>query len=339
MEPRTVTAYDLESIDTDEANNSHALVFELVGHDRRVLDVGCSTGYLGKALAGRGCVVDGVEKDPEAAQLAREHLRAVTEIDLDNEDLAQALPGRKYDCVVFADVLEHLKNPEAVLKSAITLLAPDGEVVISVPNVTHGSVRLGLLQGRWDYRDTGLLDRTHIRFFTRESILALVRDSSLAVTELRSTVVDPLSSEVEFDHGALPPLLVDWVRAQEDSFNYQFVIRARPGAQEGEIPILDPAAHLPEMDQAHDVEITFRNLGKSEIEITELRRRILTLRDHAIGAEAELGHVRREHKRMERELQEIRHDVWALRQSASWRIGQFLVSPLSGVRRKWRRQP
>jgi 2-polyprenyl-3-methyl-5-hydroxy-6-metoxy-1,4-benzoquinol methylase len=171
MELRTVTVYDMESIDPEAANTSHALVLELVGRDRRVLDVGCSTGYLGKVLADRGCVVDGVEIDAEAADLAREHLHTVTEIDLDRDDLAQALAGAQYDCIVMADVLEHLTRPEAVLESAISLLAPGGEVVISVPNVTHGSLRLALMQGRWDYRDTGLLDRTHIRFFTRDSIL------------------------------------------------------------------------------------------------------------------------------------------------------------------------
>lgn len=337
-----MTVYDLEAIDPDAVNTSHTLVFELVGRDRRVLDVGCSTGYLGTALAGRGCVVDGVEIDPEAARLAREHLHAVMEVDLDNEDLAKALPGRQYDCIVFADVLEHLRNPRAVLESAISLLAPDGEVVISVPNVTHGSVRLALLQGRWDYRDTGLLDRTHIRFFTHESILDLVRESGLAVTEFRSTVVDPLSSEVELDYGSLPSVLVDWVRAQADSFNYQFIIRARPGVQEGEIPPVNPAAHLPEMDEVNDAEATLRDLDDelSELRrsILTLRRHILTLRDHAVGAEAELGQARREHTRMESELEDARHDVEALRRSASWRVGQMVVAPLSGVRRKWRGQ-
>lgn len=340
-----MTVYDLESIDPDAANTSHALVLELVGRDRRVLDVGCSTGYLGTALAARGCVVDGVEKDPEAVQLAREHLHAVIEIDLDNEDLAQALPGRQYDCIVLADVLEHLASPRAVLESAISLLAPDGEVVISVPNVTHGSLRLALLQGRWDYRDTGLLDRTHIRFFTRESILDLVRESGLAVTELRSTVVDPLSSEVALDRGSLPPVLVVWVRAQADSFNYQFVIRARPGGQEGEIPPVDPAAHLPEMDEPRDAEVIFRDLDEVRNELTELRRRILTLRDHAIGAEASIGvaqaeveaakeQVRLADGHMHRALTELA----AVRRSQTWRIGAILMSPVGVTRRVFHRR-
>jgi 2-polyprenyl-3-methyl-5-hydroxy-6-metoxy-1,4-benzoquinol methylase len=333
MEPGTVTVYDLESIDPDAANTSHALVFGLVGRDHRVLDVGCSTGYLGKALASRGCVVDGVEKDPEAAQLAREHLQTVTEVDLDREDLAQAVPGRQYDRIVFADVLEHLLNPGAVLESAISLLAPDGEVVISVPNVTHGSLRLALLQGRWDYRDTGLLDRTHIRFFTRGSILDLVRESGLAVTELHTTVVDPLSSEVELDQGSLPKALVDWVRAQAESFNYQYVIRARPGVQEGEAPPVDPAAHLPEMDAVPDAEAIFRDLDDFRKELAGLRRNILTLRDHAIGAEASIGAARADVEVVRAELRRALAELAAVKVSRTWRAGKVVLSPVGVVRR------
>ena len=333
MESGTVTVYDLESIDPDAANTSHALVFGLVGRDRRVLDVGCSTGYLGKALAGRGCVVDGVEKDPEAAQLARQHLQTVTEVDLDREDLARAVPGRQYDRIVFADVLEHLLDPGAVLESAVSLLAPDGEVVISVPNVTHGSLRLALLQGRWDYRDTGLLDRTHIRFFTRGSILDLLRKSGFEVTELHATVVDPLSSEVELDRGLLPGALVDWVRAQAESFNYQYVIRARPGIQQGETPPVDLAAHLPEMDAVPDAETTFRDLDNFRNELAGLRRNILTLRDHAIGAEASIGAARAEVEVVRAELGRALAELAAVKASRTWRAGKIVLSPVSVARR------
>jgi hypothetical protein len=163
------------------------------------------------------------------------------------------------------------------------------------------------------------------------------------VTELRSTVIDPLSSEVELDKGLLPPLLVDWIRAQTDSFNYQYVIRARPGVQEGETPSVIPAAQLPEMDEVNGAVQALRDFDDVRHEVAELRRRILTLRDHAVGAEAELGQARREHKRMEGELEDIRddiedarQDVAAIRLSASWRVGQAVVAPLSGVRRKLR---
>lgn len=338
MERLAVSVYDLESIDPEAANTSHALVVELVGAGQRVLDIGCSTGFLGEVLIERGCTVDGVEVDPDAAELARKRgLRTVTVMDLDREDVAAALDGELYDRIILADVLEHLMRPAAVLASAAKLLAPGGQIVISVPNVTHGSLRLALLQGRWDYRDTGLLDRTHIRFFTRASILALADEAGLQVTRLRSTVVDPLASEVELDREALPDVVVDWVRSRPESFNYQYVLVVEKAGDEGVAPTpeLEPAAVLPEMAEAQEGGRVLLMLEADRLleENTTLRRKVLTLRDHAVGAEAELGTARRERSIAERKLSRAEHDVAELRASASWRVGQFVVAPLSRVRR------
>lgn len=334
-----MTIYDQESIDPDAANNSHALLVELVGRDRQVLDIGCSTGYLGEALAARGCVVDGVEKDPEAAELARARMNEVLVVDLDRDDLLGALGDRRYDCIVLADVLEHLTDPQHVLKSAVELLNPDGDVVISVPNVTHGSLRLALLHGRWDYRDTGLLDRTHIHFFTQQSIVDLIHEAGLAVADIRSTVVDPLAAEIALDRGSLPAELVEWVRLQENSFDYQFVIRSRRGAQKGPVPDVKPGAKLPGMHHGRRIGSQFRGLQTAPGGRDDPRRTVLTLRDHAIGAEAELGTARRDLAKARAELDDVRRDMSAMRRSASWRIGQILVVPLQWVRRKWRVQP
>jgi 2-polyprenyl-3-methyl-5-hydroxy-6-metoxy-1,4-benzoquinol methylase len=338
MERVAVSVYDLGSVDPEAINTSHALVIDLVGEGQRVLDIGCSTGYVGEALVARGCTVDGVELDPEAAELARKRgLRTVTVLDVDREDLAAALEGQQYDRIILSEILEHLLRPAEVLAAAVTLLAPGGQVVVSVPNVTHGSLRLALLQGRWDYRDTGLLDRTHLRFFTEESILELVARAGLQVTRLRSTVVDPLASEVELDPDDLPAELVEWVRSKPDSFNYQFVLAAepaRPGTAAAPRPELETADVLPEMVEASQSDTTLLLEKRALVaEVAELRRKVLTLRDHAVGAEAEVGTARRERAIMARKLAQAEHDVAELRASASWRVGQLVVAPLSKVRR------
>lgn len=330
-----MTVYDLESVDPDALNTSHAQVVALVGRDKVVLDIGCSTGYLGKALAQQGCTVDGVEIDPEAAEMARRHLRSVVLTDLNRDDLVAAIGDERYDTIVMADVLEHLVDPRTVLSAAVNLLADGGEIVISVPNVSHGSLRLALLQGRWEYRPTGLLDRTHLRFFTRESILELVREAGLGVVELRSTVNDPLATEVEIDETRLPFGLVDWVRTQPGSFDYQYVLRARPGAGENALEVL-PAAVIPEMDEARRREVELRDLDTSQLERIELWRKVLTLRDHVVGTEAELGHSRVELDQMRAERDEAQRVYNEMRVSASWRLGQIIVAPLSGIRRRWR---
>jgi len=227
-----MSQYDT-TLDPAATNTSHGLLLALVGGNKRVLDVGCATGYLAEALGQRGCTVSGVEYDAGAAEKARPFLDHLVVGDVITLDLDAAFGDRRYDVIVLGDVLEHLPDPEPVLARLTGLLAPRGSVVISVPNVTHGSLRLALLQGRWQYRDLGLLDRTHLRFFTRESLLTMLGSAGLAVVELRTTTLDPLGSEVEVDAAALPPGVVDWVREQPDAMSYQFVLRAVRDDAEG----------------------------------------------------------------------------------------------------------
>lgn len=214
------------TIDPAAQNTSHGQIIDLVGVGRDVLDLGCATGYLAEALRARDCRVSGVEYVAEAAEKARPFLDRLVVGDLNELDLVAEFGAASFDVLVFGDVLEHLADPETVLRAAVPLLRPGGSVVISVPNVTHGSLRLALLQGRWRYTDTGLLDRTHIRFFTRTSLLELLHAAGLAAADLRRTTADPLGVEVDVDAAALPAGVVEWVSAQPEGTTYQFVVRA-----------------------------------------------------------------------------------------------------------------
>lgn len=219
--------YEAE-IDLRNANTSHALLVELVGRERRVLDVGCAGGDLGRMLKRRGCTVSGVEIDPAAAEAARHALDEVLVGDAAELDLVGHFGGASFDVVVFGDVLEHLVDPVAVLRRIGPLLDAGGSVVASVPNVAHGSVRLALLQGRFEYRSLGLLDDTHLRFFTRGSVHQLFRDAGLSPVDVRRTTVGVFDTEVplrreEFDEG-----VVDAVVGDPESLTYQFVLRAVP---------------------------------------------------------------------------------------------------------------
>jgi SAM-dependent methyltransferase len=149
---------------------------------RRVLDVGCGAGALGALLRRRGHVVAGVELVPEAADLARQVLDhvAVADVEADGFPFADS----SFDAVVLADVLEHLIDPWRVLRDAARLLAPRGVVVASVPNVQNWDVVWRLLRGRWGYRERGLLDRGHLRFFTLRSLRALFADAGLEVVRV-----------------------------------------------------------------------------------------------------------------------------------------------------------
>ncbi|MCW3022832.1 MAG: class SAM-dependent methyltransferase [Conexibacter sp.] len=165
---------------------SHRLVLDAVADGARVLDVGCATGYLAAKLGRRGCTVVGVEFDPVAAQQARAFCREVVVGDLESEavraDVQRAVAGAGgVDTVICADVLEHLRDPWAVLAWLRTLLDPGGRAIVSVPNIAHWTARRALLRGRFDYADFGLLDRTHLRFFTRASATELAHRAGFAV--------------------------------------------------------------------------------------------------------------------------------------------------------------
>ncbi len=144
---------------------THRRIVAMVGENREVLDVGCATGYLAEALSGKGCRVCGIEKDRDAAERARGTcFRVVTGDAGDPEVLRQA--GSGYDVIICADILEHLQDPWSVLRVLRSMIVPGGDVIVSVPNIAYWRMRLSLLTGHFDYTDTGLLDSTHLRFFT-----------------------------------------------------------------------------------------------------------------------------------------------------------------------------
>jgi 2-polyprenyl-3-methyl-5-hydroxy-6-metoxy-1,4-benzoquinol methylase len=219
--------YDTD-VDLSNRNNSHTLMVELVGGTKRVLDVGCATGYLAQALAERGCTVSGMELDEEAAEEARPHLERLVIGDLESMDVAEAFGDDRFDVIVFGDVLEHLRDPLAALRKARALLAERGSVVASIPNVAHGSVRLALLAGRFEYQDLGLLDSTHIRFFTRSSVEDLFREAGMVPIDVRRTTAGFFDTPVPVREDEFAPELVDAVRADPESSTYQFVLRAVP---------------------------------------------------------------------------------------------------------------
>jgi SAM-dependent methyltransferase len=149
---------------------------------RRILDVGCSGGGLGLLLRQRGHHVTGVELVPEAAVRARQILDRVEVRDVEADGFPFA-PG-SFDAVLFADVLEHLIDPWRVLREAAGLLAPGGCVVASIPNLQNLDVLRRLVRGKWEYRERGLTDFGHLRFFTLGTIRRLFAQAGLTITHV-----------------------------------------------------------------------------------------------------------------------------------------------------------
>ncbi len=202
----------------------------------RVLDLGCGPGVLGQHLHQRlGCTVDGVTFSAEEAALARPHYRDVAVADLENINLAEAFLLRQYDYIVCADVLEHLRRPEQLLADCRALLAENGQILVSIPNAGYCGLVMELMQGELRYREEGLLDATHLRFFTRQSLLRLLSAEEWCVESLE-TIDRPLD-ESEFARttaDSLPPAVMQYLLSQPDALAYQFVASVRPAE--------DPAA-------------------------------------------------------------------------------------------------
>lgn len=148
-----------------------------------VLDVGCGAGAVGAAIKRGGRKVVGIEQHPAASAQAAKVLDAVNPVDLNDSVALRAFVAEyedQFDCVVAADVLEHLYDPWHVLSELVRTLRDGGSVVISLPNVRVLSVLVPLVfRGRFEYRDRGVLDRTHLRFFTRASAQRMVEDAGL----------------------------------------------------------------------------------------------------------------------------------------------------------------
>lgn len=197
----------------------------------RVLDLGCGPGALARVLVDRGAVVTGVEFDAAAAKRAELSGATVVVADLDATDLSELFAGRVFDVVIAADVLEHLRDPAATLRQLREVLAPAGYVVVSVPNVAHASVRLALLGGSFPYTDTGLLDRTHLHFWTRSSLLELLAGAGFTAAAVAHQDLGPLDSEVDVPEVSRTPAAIAAATADADALAYQFVVLAVPRAE------------------------------------------------------------------------------------------------------------
>jgi O-antigen biosynthesis protein len=197
---------------------------------RRVLDIGCGAGRLGEAIKARQeAQVTGIELNPEAAVLAGQRLDRVITGDI--EELAVDFAAGSFDVITCGDVLEHLCEPDRLLFRAREWLAPDGCLVASIPNVRHHSVVCSLLQGNWTYESAGLLDRTHLRFFTRREIEKLFFRAGFAIDGTWSVTMrgDRHTGAASPRSVKLGRLNVDGLTEQEaaEFHTYQYLVRAR----------------------------------------------------------------------------------------------------------------
>jgi 2-polyprenyl-3-methyl-5-hydroxy-6-metoxy-1,4-benzoquinol methylase len=198
---------------------------------RRALDVGCGAGALGAALKlDTGAEVHGIEVFEAAADIAQTRLDGVLRVDLQRVT-ELPYPPAHFDVITFGDVLEHMHDPHGLLRLLRTHLTPDGVIVCSIPNVKHWSVVADLLlNDRWRYADQGLLDRTHVHFFTLAEIDEMLRETGLDVIELRTLKSGPMPEGLRALADLAGALGGDRDEALARLDAYQYLVAARPVA-------------------------------------------------------------------------------------------------------------
>ena len=246
--------YDL---DPSEPNNTAASVYRMArGGGSRVLDLGSGPGIVAARLLGHdNKEVVCVDSSPEAVVAARQRgIGRVIESDLVASAWIEAIAGEQFDVIIMADVLEHLIEPARLLETIVDqdLLADSGYVVISIPNAGHEAVLTELIRGRFTYSDTGLLDSTHLRFFTLASLRELLEKSGLFITQIERTRRTAEQTTLATHDVALPDELRNHIlQAAPEAQTYQFIVKAERA------------------DAAHELAEVRERLARTEAQLAE----------------------------------------------------------------------
>ena len=379
-------------VDPLRPNDAHGISLQLVGHGKTVLELGAASGHVTKALKSLNNTVTAIERDARFSESLSAIADEVIITDLDWLDLRERLSGKKFEVVLAGDVLEHCSKPELVLLQIHDLLTPDGYVVISLPNIAHGDVRLSLLTGTFDYSETGLLDRTHLRFFTRSSIHTFLSQSHFQVEAVFASTASIGTTELGPPNAEIPIEAVQFVQKDPDALVYQYIVKAIPKQFE----LLAPTTATPEysghaqVDELlaavclyqdaiaqnneandRDSQLLFNALShvktleedtdtlRHELNLLRIRAHeqeqdvlkykhtmekeimkrqeadlaLLDARDYAIGSAAELGELRYRCEKSLSEIDSLVHQLNLIHGSRTWRIGRFVLSPLTVFRR------
>jgi len=218
-------------VDLTNPSSSLTKIYSLVEPNKKILDFGCSSGYLAKVLKKhKECNITGLEINKHDTELAKKYCDRVINCDVGNYDWEKDLGDNRYDIAIFADILEHLKNPQKILKRARRFLDENGYILISVPNIAHLSIRLELLSGSFQYEQLGILDDTHLKYFTKASIIQMLEESGFFIDKIDFTV-NGIPEEVIV--GYLKELGIDYspnlkkLFSAPESQAYQYIIKAR----------------------------------------------------------------------------------------------------------------
>jgi 2-polyprenyl-3-methyl-5-hydroxy-6-metoxy-1,4-benzoquinol methylase len=207
-----------------ETENSNSVILRHIPRNSTILEIGCAHGRMTRFLKEElNCTVDIVEIDHEAREVAQQWARNSFSISAE-APYWWAKVNLQYDYIICADVLEHLQNPEKTLVECKKLLQPHGSIWISIPNIGHNSVLIDLFNDKFTYREVGLLDSTHLKFFTLHSLLDMIDGVGLLVRDRIDLLNAVHCTEFNNSYEDVPPEVAEFLRQRELGEVYQFVL-------------------------------------------------------------------------------------------------------------------
>lgn len=205
-------------------NNSHTKIIKRISSGSLVLEFGPAHGVMSQYLVeNMGCTVYAVEYDQTAANDAAKFCKKIVVGSIEDYIWEQEFAGMQFDHIIFADVLEHLYNPWEVLKRVRPFLKVRGSVLISLPNIAHNAIIMNLLEDKFEYRPTGLLDNTHVRFFTKSSIDIMVEDCGYITKAIDAVFIQPQNTEFSQSYKNFNRDTVRSLTLKPNGHVYQFI--------------------------------------------------------------------------------------------------------------------
>lgn len=217
------------NVEKIQDNNSHGIILSQIAPGSMVLECGCASGYMTRYMKEElDAMVSIVELNPSYYGQAKEYAADGICADLESQEWWNYYQGRKFDYILFADVLEHLDNPESVISRAVDLLKEDGTIIVSIPNVAHADILINMLNGRWNYMPLGLLDNTHIHFWAKRNLADLFQQAGLSLVDQDYTILPPFTTEQKSEENTTELLSAIYTICHQPYADvYQFVFSAK----------------------------------------------------------------------------------------------------------------
>ena len=327
-----------------------AVLARMVEPGQRVLELGTGPGTVTRILHDKGCKVTGVEMDPDTLATCAPFCVRTLQANLEDPLWWQPLEGEKFEVIICADVLEHLRDPRPLLEKLPVFLREGGCVLMTLPNASHLTIVASLLGGRFPYQKNGLLDNTHLKFYGREDFDALLRECGFLWQHWHTVQVDPSQAELKQYWNDLEASDQEFLKARcADGMVYQHVVRAFPTSAAGHLNKLQK--DLMELEQSHRAEVsrmyekfefekqawleeqasvadrTKAEAKQKELEFNSQMNLLLEVQENTQNTLAWTEGQLDKHKQS---MQELTTEILSLKTSTSWRM----TEPLRALLRK-----